>query len=276
MSNDKKLIVALDFESTEQAQHLVTQLDDSVEFYKIGLELAYNGGLELACDLKQKGKKIFIDLKLHDIGTTVERATRQISKQGFDFLTVHAYPQTMEAARQGVEGNLKLLAVTVMTSYNDNDLALAGYAAGVQETVVKRAMQAYHFGIHGLILSPVELQSIRPIVGPDMILVTPGIRPKTVTSEVDDLIDKWHNDPKGLTLNEYLGMTPEEYTHWVQSPNSNRLTNDDQKRVMTPREAVGNSANHIVVGRPITRATNPRAVAEQIQREIEEEDNVKL
>jgi len=225
MSNDKKLIVALDFESTEQAQHLVSQLDNSVEFYKIGLELAYNGGLELARDLKQKGKKIFIDLKLHDISTTVERATRQISKQGFDFLTVHAYPQTMEAAKQGVNNDLKLLAVTVMTSYNDNDLALAGYANGVQLTVSKRAMQAYHFGIDGLILSPVELQSIRPIVGPDMLLVTPGIRPSN-------------------------------------------SSDDDQKRIMTPGEAVGNSANHIVVGRPITRAANPREVAEQIQREI--------
>lgn len=225
MSDNRTLIVALDFENTDQARHLIAQLGDSVGFYKIGLELVYNGGLELARELKDSGKSVFIDLKLHDIGTTVERATRQISKMGFDFLTVHGYPQTMDAAKQGANNNLKILAVTVMTSYNDTDIALAGYAKGVQATVSKRAMQAKMFGIDGLILSPIELTTIRPIVGPEMILVTPGIRP--------------------ISSNE-----------------------DDQKRVMTPAEAIQHSANHIVVGRPITRAANPREVAEQIQREI--------
>ena len=227
MSDDKKLIVALDFEDADHARHLVNQLGDSVNFYKIGLELAYNGGLELARDLKDSGKSIFIDLKLHDIGTTVERATRQISKMGMDFLTIHGYSQTMEAARQGADNNLKLLAVTVMTSYNDLDLALAGYAKSVQSTVANRAIQAKTHNIDGLILSPLELFTVRQIVGPEMLLVTPGIRPNTANA-------------------------------------------DDQKRVMTPAEAIQHSANHIVVGRPITRADDPRAVAEQIQRDIAE------
>lgn len=222
-----ELIVALDFEDTDHARHLINQLGESVNFYKIGLELAYNGGIELARELKDSGKRVFIDLKLHDIGTTVERTTMQISKFGLDFLTIHRCPQTMEAAKQGAGNNLKLLAVTVMTSYNDLDLALAGYKSGIWLTVTKRAMQASSYGVDGVVLSPLELLTIRQVVGKDMLLVTPGIRPVSTNS-------------------------------------------DDQKRVMTPAEAINHSANHIVVGRPITRAIDPRKVAEQIQKEIAE------
>ncbi|PPD45152.1 MAG: orotidine-5'-phosphate decarboxylase [Methylocystis sp.] len=219
-----RLIVALDVESVEAASALVSTLGDAVSFYKIGMELAYGGGLELARELKDQGKRVFIDLKLHDIGATVERATRQIARMGMDFLTVHAYPQTMAAARAGA-GDLKLLAVTVMTSYDDADLKEAGYAFCVVDLVSRRAAQARAAGIDGLILSPLELSAIRPVVGPDMLLVTPGVRPAGAEA-------------------------------------------GDQKRVMTPARAIAASANHIVVGRPITRAADPRAAAEAIVREI--------
>jgi len=130
---DDRLIVALDVESVEAARGLVTTLGDAVSFFKVGMELAYApGGLDFARELKENGKRVFLDLKLHDIGATVERATRQIARLGMDLLTVHAFPQTMAAARAGAEGaGLKLLAVTVMTSYNDADLKEAGYAFGV-------------------------------------------------------------------------------------------------------------------------------------------------
>jgi orotidine-5'-phosphate decarboxylase len=219
-----RLIVALDVETVEAARALVSTLGDSVSFYKIGMELAYGGGLTLAQELKDAGKRVFIDLKLHDIGATVERATRQIARMGMDFLTVHAYPQTMSAARAGA-GELKLLAVTVMTSYDDADLEEAGYAYGVADLVARRALQAKAIGIDGLILSPLELSTIRAAVGPGMLLVTPGVRPAGADA-------------------------------------------GDQKRVMTPAEAIAASANHIVVGRPITRAADPRAAAEAIVAEI--------
>ncbi|WP_442754648.1 orotidine-5'-phosphate decarboxylase [Methylocystis sp. JAN1] len=219
-----RLIVALDVETVDAARALVSTLGDVVSFYKIGLELAYGGGLALARELKDQGKRVFIDLKLHDIGATVERATRQIARTGMDFLTVHAYPQTMAAARAGA-GDLKLLAVTVMTSYDDADLREAGYACSVAELVARRAGQAKAAGIDGLILSPLELPTIRPIVGPGMLLVTPGVRPAGADA-------------------------------------------GDQKRIMTPAQAIAATANHIVVGRPITRAAAPRAAAEAIVAEI--------
>lgn len=173
-----RLIVALDLPSLAEAEAMVGRLGDSVSFYKIGMELTYAGGLPLAERLVAEGKKVFIDLKLHDIPNTVERAARQIAKLGASFLTVHAYPQSMKAALAGVAGSeLKLLAVTVMTSYDDADLAAAGYALGVKELVARRAIQARDAGMHGLILSPEEAETIRALVGPGMSLVTPGIRP---------------------------------------------------------------------------------------------------
>jgi orotidine-5'-phosphate decarboxylase len=124
-----------------------------------------------------------MDLKLHDIPNTVERATRQIARLGARFLTIHGFPQTMAAALAGVSGsNLQLLAVTVLTSHDDADLATAGYALGVKELVARRAMQAKTIGIHGLILSPEETEPVRELVGPDMQLVTPGIRPAGTAS----------------------------------------------------------------------------------------------
>ena len=173
-----RLIVALDLPDVTAAEAMVSRLGDTVSFYKIGMELTYGGGLGLARDLARAGKKIFLDLKLHDIPNTVARATAQVADLGATFLTVHAYPQTMRAAREGLGGSsMKLLAVTVMTSYDDADLTEAGYAFGVKDLVARRARQARDAGIHGLILSAEEAADMRALVGPGMLLVTPGIRP---------------------------------------------------------------------------------------------------
>ena len=225
-SSADRLIVALDVEDVDAARALVARLGASVTFYKVGLELAYApGGLAFARDLAAT-KRLFIDLKLHDIPNTVERATRQIAKLGATFLTIHAYPQTMGAARAGAAGSgLKLLAVTVMTSYDDADLAKTGSSLGVADLVARRAGQARDAGIDGLILSPHEVAATRVLVGPDMALGTPGVR------------------PAGAAIG-------------------------DQKRVMTPGEAIAAGADHMVVGRPVTQAADPRKAAEAIQTEI--------
>jgi orotidine-5'-phosphate decarboxylase len=173
-----RLIVALDCPGVDEAEAMIARLGDSVSFYKIGMELTYAGGLGLAQRLADAGKSVFMDLKLHDIPNTVERATRQIARIGARFMTVHGFPQSMIAALAGAAGsNLELLAVTVMTSYDDADLAAAGYAFGVADLVARRALQAKEIGIHGLILSPEETDAVRALVGPGMQLVTPGIRP---------------------------------------------------------------------------------------------------
>jgi orotidine-5'-phosphate decarboxylase len=173
-----RLIVALDLTSVEAAEAMVARLDDSVTFYKIGYQLAYAGGLPLVRKLADKGKKVFIDLKLHDIGNTVARGVESIARLGATFLTVHAYPQTMKAAAEARAGtNLKILAVTVLTSYDDEDLQAAGYRFGVSDLVQARAQQAELLGIDGLVCSAEEAAALRKVVGPRMSLVTPGIRP---------------------------------------------------------------------------------------------------
>jgi orotidine-5'-phosphate decarboxylase len=221
-----RLIVALDLPSLTEAEAMVARLGDSVSFYKVGMELTYAGGLPLVERLVGDGKKVFVDLKLHDIPNTVERAARQIARLGATFLTVHAYPQSMKAALAGAAGSgLNLLAVTVMTSYDDADLVAAGFALSVKDLVARRALQAREIGMHGVILSPEEVETIRALVGPGMSLVTPGIR------------------PAGAALR-------------------------DQKRIMTPALAIAGGADHIVVGRPVTEAADPVAVAEQIVADI--------
>jgi len=221
-----KLIVALDLPTPDEAAHVVEVLGDAVGFYKIGLELAFGGGLGLAERLAGEGKKVFLDLKLHDIPATVERAAAQVARLGATFLTVHAFPQTMIAAKAGVGPNgPAVLGVTVMTSYDDGDLESAGYAIGVRELVARRADQAVEAGIDGLILSAEEVEAMRRRVGSKLRLVTPGIRPAGAD--------------KG-----------------------------DQKRTMTPAAAIAAGADHLVIGRPITRAPDPRAAAEAILAEM--------
>jgi orotidine-5'-phosphate decarboxylase len=227
VSPRERLIIALDVASAEEAERLVSRIGEAGVFYKIGMELVYAGGLPLVQRLVGENKKVFVDLKLHDIPNTVERATAQVARLGASFLTIHAYPQTMKAALAGAAGSkLKLLGVTVLTSMNDKDLVEAGYASGVETTVVHRARQAKSRGLAGLVLSPREVRMVRGVVGEHLILVTPGIRPKGSGA-------------------------------------------GDQKRVMTPAEAIVAGADHIVVGRPVTEAQDPKAAATAIIAEIE-------
>jgi orotidine-5'-phosphate decarboxylase len=172
-----RLIVALDVSSVEAAQALVARLGDTVSFYKIGYQLAFAGGLSYARALTDVGKRVFIDLKLHDIANTVGQGVKSAARLGATFLTVHAYPQTMQAAVQAREGNLRILAVTVLTSFDDADLEAAGYAFTVPELVARRAAQARDIGVDGLVCSPEEAAKVRAIVGDKLCLVTPGIRP---------------------------------------------------------------------------------------------------
>jgi orotidine-5'-phosphate decarboxylase len=179
MTTSSRLIVALDLAHPAAARTLVKRLGASVDFYKIGLELAYaGGGFALADELSASGKRVFLDLKLHDIANTVRRASAQLAHRGIEFLTVHAYPQTMTAAKEGVAGSaLKLLAVTALTSYNDADLAEAGYRMTARGLALYRAAQAKAIGIDGLVASAQEMPELRRAVGAEMILVAPGIRP---------------------------------------------------------------------------------------------------
>jgi orotidine-5'-phosphate decarboxylase len=173
-----RLIVALDAPDVGEAERLVARIGDAANFYKIGMELAYGGGLGLVTKLASAGKQVFLDLKLHDIPNTVERATAQAARLGARFLTVHAYPQTMRAAVAGAKGSpMEILAVTVLTSYDDADLLDAGYRFGVVEMVRRRAEQALALGVGGLVASAAEAATLRRTVGAEMVIVTPGIRP---------------------------------------------------------------------------------------------------
>ena len=176
-----RLIVALDLPSVAAAEAMVARLGDAVSFYKIGYQLAFAGGLSFAEGLARSGRQVFLDLKLHDIGNTVAKGVDSVARLGATFLTVHAYPQTMKAAveARGQSGSstLRILAVTVLTSYDDADLAAAGYDFTVAELVAERAAQARDIGVDGLVCSAEEAATLRPLVGPGMALVTPGIRP---------------------------------------------------------------------------------------------------
>ncbi len=180
MQAREKLIVALDFDDVRAAEAMVERLGDAVVFYKIGYQLTFAGGLPLASALSRAGKRVFLDMKLHDIGNTVARGVANVARLGVQFLTIHAYPQTMRAAVEAKAGSdLKLLAVTVLTSYDDDgDLAEAGYALGVDALAQKRAAQARALGVDGLVCAPREAAALRATVGADMLLVTPGIRPQ--------------------------------------------------------------------------------------------------
>ncbi len=224
-----RLIVALDTPSIEEAQRLVAGLDGSVSFYKVGLELIFSGGLDLARALKANGKRVFLDMKLLDIGNTVERAVANASELGLDFLTVHGHDlKTLRAAVAG-RGNsrLKLLAVTVMTNLTEDDLRQQGCQMNPADLVQSRARMAQELGFDGVIASGQEAERIRAAVGPGFLIVTPGIR----------------------------------------LPGS---TTDDQERITTPESAIRGGADHLVVGRPITQADDPKAAAETFLNHIRE------
>jgi orotidine-5'-phosphate decarboxylase len=173
-----RLIVALDVPTVAEAEAMVARLGDSVTFFKVGLELIYAGGVDFARRLAGEGKQVFLDAKLLDIDNTVEGAVRSIVPLGLTFLTIHAYPKTMRAAvaARGA-APLRLLGVSVLTSMDDADLRDAGFAGSAAELVAARAADAKGAGMNGVVASPVEAAAVRRIVGPDMAIVTPGIRP---------------------------------------------------------------------------------------------------
>lgn len=222
-----KLIVALDFPRYDGARHLVDDLGDTVSFYKIGLELLFHDGLALASEIKNDGKRVFLDMKFLDIGNTVEKAVAAVADLGFDFLTIHGTDtKTMKAAVKGRgNANLKLLAVTVLTSLDEADLADQGIALTPQQLVLKRARLAHEAGIDGVIASGQEAAAIRAATSRDFLIVTPGIRL-----------------PGGDA--------------------------GDQKRITTPEDALRAGADHLVVGRPITDASDPRRAAQTVLEHI--------
>jgi orotidine-5'-phosphate decarboxylase len=216
-----RLIVALDFAEVVAARAFVDQVGDSVTFYKVGLELVLNGGLDLVRALKAEGKRVFLDMKLLDIPNTVEKAVANAARTGADFLTIHAIDtKTIAAAATGAAGSdLKVLGVTVLTSLDQSDLAEQGIAATPGDLVVTRARLAKAAGCHGVIASGQEAAAVRAATGEGFLIVTPGIR--------------LPSDAVG-----------------------------DQARVATPGTAIADGATHLVVGRPITQAADPRAAAE--------------
>jgi len=173
-----RLIIALDVPTVSEAEEIIASLGDTVSFYKIGYQLAFVGGLDLARKLRAEGKHVFLDMKLLDIDNTIEKAVSNIARMNFDMLTLHAYPKAMRAAVKAAQGsNLCLLGVTVLTSMDTDDLTEAGYASAPADLVLKRADQARAAGMGGIVCSAEEAAAVRAVVGPDMAVVTPGIRP---------------------------------------------------------------------------------------------------
>jgi orotidine-5'-phosphate decarboxylase len=228
--SDDRLIVALDVPNALDGLQLAERLGDAVSFYKIGLGMLTGGGLALADELKKEhGKRIFLDMKLFDIGATVEAAVRGLAQFDLDFLTVHGDPYVVRAAKEGAAGSdLKILAVTILTSLERSDLDSAMIKDGaVPDLVVERAGRAFDAGADGVISSPNEAALIRALPeAAGRLIVTPGVR------------------PAGADLG-------------------------DQKRVATPANAVKNGVDHIVVGRPVWKAADPRAAAEAIVAEMQ-------
>ena len=223
-----RLIVGLDVPTVQKAEHVVETLGDTVSFYKIGYQLVFAGGLQLARDLAADGKSVFLDMKLLDIDNTVAKGVENVAAMGLSMLTIHAYPKAMRAAVEAARGSgLCLLGVTVLTSMDEADMAEAGYALSPADLVARRAEQARAAGMGGIVCSAQEASAVRAIVGPAMAVVTPGIRPAGSAA-------------------------------------------GDQKRVMTPQDAIAAGASHLVVARPIVAADDPKAAAAAIVAEIQQ------
>jgi orotidine-5'-phosphate decarboxylase len=228
--SDDRLIVALDVADALTGLKIAGDIGDAVSFYKIGLGMLTGGGLALANELKaDHGKRIFLDMKLFDIGATVEKAVRGLSQFDLDFLTVHGDPHVVRAAKEGSAGkDMKILAVTILTSLDRADLDAGLIKAGdIPDLVCERAARAFEAGADGVIASPQESALIRALPeATGKLIVTPGVRPVGAD--------------KG-----------------------------DQKRITTPADAIRNGSDHIVVGRPIWTASNPREAAQAIVSEIQ-------
>lgn len=224
----ERLIFALDVPELDRAMDLVRQLDDSVVFYKLGLELFLSGAyFELAAELKQRGKRVFADLKLFDIPATVGRAVAQLARHEVDFLTVHGNDGMLEAA-VAASGRTGILAVTALTSLDRGDLDDLGFACDVEALVLSRARRALALGCAGVVSSGLEARALRDEVDHALTVVCPGIRP------VDNRED----------------------------------SGSDQKRTLSAAAALAAGADYIVVGRPIRDAADPKRAADQIQLEI--------
>ena len=228
MNAKDRLIIALDLPTIEDAQSAIDRVGSSGAFYKIGYQLMPIGGLALAEKLSAEGKKVFLDFKFHDIGATVERGVKSITKLGGDFLTVHAEPDVLKGAvdGRGDDPRLKIMAVTVLTSLDQASLKRSGIDMEIEALVLKRAAFAAEAGADGVIASAKEARAIKSRFGDALTIVTPGIR------------------PAGAAAN-------------------------DQKRVVTPKDAITAGADHLVVGRPIVSAEDPAAAAAAILEEIE-------
>lgn len=225
----ERLIFALDVPDLERARQLVDTLDDSVVFYKLGLEFFLSGHyFELAADLQERGKKIFVDLKLFDIPATVAAAVQQLARHEVQFCTVHGNDGMLKAAAEA-KGDMKILAVTALTSLDQGDLDDLGFQCDARSLVLSRARRALELGCDGVVSSGLEVPALRASVDHALITVCPGIRPI-------------FNDE-----------APAE---------------DDQQRVATPGRAIETGADYLVVGRPIRDAADPRAAAEAIQQQI--------
>jgi orotidine-5'-phosphate decarboxylase len=221
------IIVALDVESAAEARALVERLGAAAGFYKVGMELYAAAGMDFVRELVAQGKDVFLDMKFYDIGETVKRAVAKVARTGVRFLTVHGSVPVMRAAAAGREGSpLKLLAVTVLTSFDESDLADLGYPVACSELVAMRVRKAMEAGIDGVVCSPLEVAAVRRLAGAEAILVTPGVR----------------------------------------SPGAAK---GDQKRVATPAEAIQDGADYLVMGRQITRASDPAAEMARVMEEIE-------
>jgi orotidine-5'-phosphate decarboxylase len=220
------IIVALDVESAAAGRELVARIGPAVDFYKVGLELHAAAGTDFVKELIDSGKRVFLDLKYYDISETVKRAVAQVARVGITFLTVHSSSAVMRAAVEGRgDSTLQILAVTVLTSFDQSDLNDLGYTCTVTELVSLLGRKAVDAAVDGLVCSPHEAASLRVLVGPKKILVTPGVRSAGAAA-------------------------------------------GDQKRVATPVEALRAGANHVVIGREITRAADPAAAARRILADI--------
>jgi orotidine-5'-phosphate decarboxylase len=221
-----RLIVALDVESREAASRLVDELGETVNFYKIGLGLQFRGGIDLATDLKARGKKIFFDSKIYDIEATTKAAVQSIAELGVDFVTVHGNTSILTQAVAGRgTSNLKIFAITVLTSLDDLDMREMGYTVSVEKMVDYKTRSAIAAGCDGVIASGLEARMIRQIADetrmPSLLIAAPGIR-------------------------------------------SAGVSRDDQKRVSTPESAIESGADYVVMGRQIVRAKNPRDEAKRV------------
>ena len=222
----ERLIVALDVPDYDAALALVEQLGDAVRFYKLGLELSMSGRyFDLVEALRLRQKKVFADLKLFDIPATVAAAVRQLARRGVEFATVHGNESMIEAACRE-KGELRLLAVTVLTSIDQDDFRDMGFDVSIEKLVLSRARRVVQLGCDGVVSSGVEARALREALGSGFLIVSPGIRPLE--------------------------------------------RSDDQKRVVTPRQAFLAGADYVVVGRPIREAPDPRAAAQSVQETIGE------